>query len=54
VAYGATDDLPTTTFLVVPWALLLGLLVGLPLVAGAVAAAGAGRRQPPATRRAVA
>ena len=53
-SYGAGDDVDATRYVVVPWELVLGLLVVLPLVAAAVTALGAGGRLSAPARRAAA
>ena len=49
--YGDVDAPDATRFVVVPWELVVGLLVVLPLVAAAVAAMGTGGRTAAPTRR---
>ena len=50
-SYGSAEELDATRYVVVPWPLVLGLLVLLPLVAAAVAALGAGGRLSAPPRR---
>jgi putative ABC transport system permease protein len=50
-SFGPADDVDSTRYVVVPWELVLGLLVVLPLVAASVAALSAGGRRSAPTRR---